>query len=64
MPAMIQNRMTIVISAQPTSSKWWWMGAIRKTRFPVSLKLATWMMTDRVMRTKRPAEDAAAARSG
>ena len=37
-----------------SSSKWWWSGAILKTRRPVSLKLATWITTDRVIRTKSP----------
>ena len=36
--AMIQNRITIWGSAQPRFSKWWWIGAIRKTRLPVRLK--------------------------
>ena len=53
-PAMIQNRMTMVTSCHPRSSKWCWRGAIRKTRLPVALKEATWMMTDRVIVTKRP----------
>ena len=34
---MIQKRMTTVGSDQPTCSKWWWIGAIRKTRLPVRL---------------------------
>ena len=51
---MIQNRMTMVTSPQPSSSKWCCSGAIRKTRLPVSLKEPTWMMTDRVMVTNRP----------
>ena len=34
---MIQNRMTIVLSAQPFFSKWWCSGAIRNTRRPVRL---------------------------
>jgi hypothetical protein len=33
----IQNRITICGSAQPFFSKWWWIGAIRKTRFLVRL---------------------------
>ena len=37
---MIQKRMTMVGSCQPCFSKWWWSGAMRKTRLPVSLKLA------------------------
>ena len=32
MPATIQKRMTTVVSGQPTSSKWWWIGAMRKMR--------------------------------
>ena len=36
---MIQNRTTTVTSAQPLSSKWWWIGLIRKMRLPwVTLK--------------------------
>ena len=38
MAATIQKRTTTVDSAQPIFSKWWWMGAIRKMRFPVALK--------------------------
>src|SRR4051812_16609961 len=34
---MIQKRMTTVGSDQPRCSKWWWIGAIRNTRFPVRL---------------------------
>ena len=26
MPARIQKRMITVVSGQPTSSKWWWIG--------------------------------------
>ena len=36
--ATIQNRTTMVDSAQPSFSKWWWIGAIRNTRRPVRLK--------------------------
>ena len=36
--AMIQKRITIWLSFQPFFSKWWWIGAIRKTRLPVFLK--------------------------
>ena len=35
---MIQKRITILFSVQPICSKWWCTGAIRKTRFRVSLK--------------------------
>ena len=33
------------------------MGAIRKTRRPVSLKEVTWIITDRVSTTKMPSDD-------
>ena len=33
-------------SAMPLSSKWWCTGAILKTRRPVSLKDATWIITE------------------
>src|SRR6185369_14752405 len=36
MKLMIQKRTITFGSAQPLSSKWWWMGAILKTRLPVS----------------------------
>src|SRR5699024_848418 len=39
-------------SDQPLNSKWWWIGLILKTRFPVVLKEMTWMMTDKVSITK------------
>ena len=51
---MIQKRTITRGSGQPLSSKWWWMGAMRKTRLPVSLKLATWIITDSVSMTKMP----------
>ncbi len=35
--AMIQKRITTVGSAQPSCSKWWWIGAILNTRLPVRL---------------------------
>ena len=34
----IQKRTTIFCSAQPSFSKWWWIGAIRKTRLPGQLE--------------------------
>ncbi len=37
----IQNRTTICCSGHPSCSKWWWTGAIRKTRRPVILNEAT-----------------------
>ena len=33
-------------SAHPWSSKWWWMGAIRKIRLPVRLNQNTCNMTE------------------
>ena len=41
MTAMIQKRITTVLSDQPSFSKWWWIGAMRNTRLPVSLNEAT-----------------------
>ena len=38
MAETIQKRITTVDSGQPIFSKWWWIGAIRKMRFPVALK--------------------------
>ena len=54
---MIQNRMTMVTSPQPTSSKWCCSGAIRNTRLPVSLKKPTWMITDSVIEHEQAAEE-------
>ena len=54
MIAMIQNLITIVDSAHPFFSKWWWIGAIIKTLFPVSLKDTTWIMTETVSKTNNP----------
>ena len=51
---MIQKRTTTCVSFQPDFSKWWCSGAMRNTRFPVSLKDATWMMTDSVSSTNNP----------
>src|SRR5690606_7693364 len=51
---MIQKRTITHGSGQPLSSKWWWMGAIRNTRLPVSLNDATWIISDRVSMTKMP----------
>src|SRR5450759_1695747 len=46
MPVTIQNRTMTFVSDQPFISKWWWSGAIRKMRLPVSLNDATCRMTD------------------
>ena len=45
MKQMIQKRTMTFGSAQPLSSKWWWIGAILKTRLPVSLNEATCTIT-------------------
>ena len=52
--AIIQKRITIVGSAQPFFSKWWWIGAILKILFPVSLNEITWIITDTVSKTNSP----------
>ena len=60
MPAISQKRTTIVVSAQPTCSKWCCRGAILNTRngFPVlnlvTLNTPTWITTDIVMITNSP----------
>ena len=51
---MIQNRITMVTSPHPRSSKWCCSGAIRNTRLPVILNEATCSTTDSVMTTNRP----------
>src|SRR5207342_277302 len=51
---MIQKRTITRGSGQPLSSKWWWMGAMRNTRLPVSLNEATWIITDSVSITNTP----------
>src|SRR5437764_1215306 len=51
---MIQKRTMTLGSAQPLSAKWWWIGAILKIRLPVSLKEATWRITEAVSRTNTP----------
>src|SRR5262249_59038027 len=52
--AMIQNRITICGSVQPSCSKRWWIGAIRNTRLPVSLSGTTCPITDTASSTNRP----------
>src|SRR5690606_38854871 len=49
-----QKRITTVDSGQPSCSKWWWIGAMRKTRLPVRLNTITWMMTEAVSITNSP----------
>src|SRR5262249_57983010 len=45
MMATIQKRTMICGSGQPRSSKWWWMGAIRKIRLRRSRNPTTWPIT-------------------
>ena len=52
--AIIQNLITIVDSAQPFFSKWWWIGAILKILLPVNLKETTCIITDTVSKTNKP----------
>ena len=57
---IIQNLVTTLDSGHPLSSKWWWIGAIKKNFLPtpylffVYLKYNTWMITDKVSITKTP----------
>src|ERR1700756_2523550 len=53
-PQMSQNLITMVVSAQPSSSKWCCSGAIRNTRRPVILNDPTWMITDSAITTNSP----------
>src|SRR5262249_39259564 len=50
--ATIQKRTMICGSGQPSSSKWWWMGAMRKMRLRRSLYEATCPITDSASATK------------
>ena len=52
--AIIQKRITIVDSAHPFFSKWWWIGAILKILFPVNLNDITCIITDTVSKTNKP----------
>src|ERR1043165_9510833 len=51
---MIQKRITICGSVQPSCSKWGWIGAILNTRLPVSLNETTCTITDTASSTNRP----------
>src|SRR5215471_12302739 len=51
---IIQNRITICGSVQPSCSKWWWIGAMRNTRLPVSLNDMTCTITDTASSTNSP----------
>ena len=46
--------MTIVDSAQPFFSKWWWIGAIIKILLPVSLNETTCTITEIASNTNSP----------
>src|SRR5690606_27960177 len=50
----IQKRTMIFGSGQPLSSKWWWMGAMRKMRLPRILNEATWSITETISTRKTP----------
>src|SRR5262252_6724227 len=52
--ATIQKRITICGSVQPSCSKWWWIGAMRNTRLPVSLNDMTCTITDTASSTNSP----------
>ena len=52
--ATIQKRRMIFVSDQACSSKWWWIGAIRKTRLRNAWKEKTWISTDSASITKMP----------
>ena len=54
MMEMIQKRTMTLGSGQPFFSKWWWIGAIRKMRLPVSLNEVTCVMTLTASTTKMP----------
>ena len=44
----------IFVSDHAFISKWWWIGAIRKTRRPRYLKVKTWSITESASITKMP----------
>ena len=52
--ATIQKRRMIFVSDHAMSSKWWWIGAIRKTRLRKVWKAKTWISTDSASMTKMP----------
>src|SRR5262249_61227484 len=52
--ATIQKRITICGSVQPSCSTWWWIGAMRNTRLPVSLNDTTCTITDTASSTNSP----------
>ncbi len=51
---MIQKRTMIFVSDQDFISKWWWMGAIRKTRRPQYRNEITWITTESASITNTP----------
>ena len=48
MAEISQKRTTTVVSGQPMSSKWWWIGDIRNSLFlrPLALNTPIWMATE------------------
>src|SRR5205814_7250816 len=52
MAATIQKRRMIFVSDHAISSKWWWTGAIRKTRLRKRWNENTWIRTDSASITK------------
>ena len=52
--ATIQKRRMIFVSDQACSSKWWWIGAIRKTRLRNTWNEKTWISTESASITKIP----------
>ena len=52
--AMIQKRRMIFVSDQPSSSKWWWIGAMRNGRLRKVWKEKTWIITLSASTTKMP----------
>ena len=52
--ATIQKRRMIFVSDHACSSKWWWIGAIRKTRLRRVWNQKTWISTDSASMTKIP----------
>ena len=52
--ATIQKRRMIFVSDHACNSKWWWIGAIRKTRLRNVWNEKTWIRTDSASITKIP----------
>src|SRR2546423_13297650 len=52
--ATIQKRRMILVSDHAISSKWWWTGAMRKTRLRKRWNENTWIATESASITKMP----------